>query len=149
MSKRDGGEGKIRLIGLVAFAACVVEGYGRDEAVKERSVEGSLGVNTTVLASEVISGGVNEGGMNSFQEGYVVNVIQLQRRTKRVRNKSTVSEDGENMDHDVFVDRLGVDPEMKIGDNKGGVGILYKEVVEVANSSFKEKMWSSTIEGIK
>ena len=26
MSRRDGGQGKIRLVGLVAFAACVVEG---------------------------------------------------------------------------------------------------------------------------
>ena len=41
-------------------------------------------VDTTVLASEAISGGVN----SFFQEGYVVSVTQLQRVTKRVRNKA-------------------------------------------------------------
>ena len=53
------------------------------------------------------------------------------------------------MYHEVFVDKTGVDPEMKIGDNKGCVGVLYKEVVGVANSSSREKVWSSTIEGNK
>ena len=51
------------------------------------------------------------------------------------------------MDHEVFVDKTGVYLEMKIGDNKGGVDILYKEVVGMAISSSREKMWSSTIEG--
>ena len=49
------------------------------------------------------------------------------------------------MDHEVFVDKTGVDPEMKIGDNKGGVGVLYKEVVGVDNNSSRLKVWTSTI----
>ena len=53
------------------------------------------------------------------------------------------------MDHYVFVDKTGVGPEMKIGDNNGGVGVLYKEVVGVSNSSSREKVWSSTIKGDK
>ena len=53
------------------------------------------------------------------------------------------------MDCELFVDKKGVDPEMKIGDNKSGAGVLYKEVVGVANSSSREKVWSSIIEGEK
>ena len=34
---------------------------------------------------------------------------------------------------------------MKIGDNKCGVVVLYKEVVGVANMSSREMVWSSTI----
>ena len=37
---------------------------------------------------------------------------------------------------------------MKIGDKKGGMGVLYKEVV-VTNSSSREKVWFSTIVGDK
>ena len=44
------------------------------------------------------------------------------------------------------MDKTGVDPEMKIDDNKGGVGVLYEEAVGVVNSSSREKVWSSTIE---
>ena len=51
------------------------------------------------------------------------------------------------MDCEVFVDKTDVDLEMKIGDNKNGVGVLYKEVVGEANISSREKVWSSTIKG--
>ena len=44
------------------------------------------------------------------------------------------------MDHEVFVDKTGVDPEMKIGDSKGGVGVQYEEVVGMVNSSSKENV---------
>ena len=37
----------------MAFAACVVERGGGGEAAKGRSVGGSMGVDTTVLAYEV------------------------------------------------------------------------------------------------
>ena len=60
MSGRDGGQGKIRLVGLVAFAACVVEGGSGGDTVKDRRVEGSMRVDTTVLASEDTGGGVND-----------------------------------------------------------------------------------------
>ena len=38
------------------------------------------------------------------------------------------------------MDKVGVDPVVKIGDNKGGVGVWYKGVVGVANISFREKV---------
>ena len=53
------------------------------------------------------------------------------------------------MECEVFVGKTGVDPETKIGDNMGGVGVLYKNVVGVANSSSREKVLSYTIEGDK
>ena len=47
------------------------------------------------------------------------------------------------------MDKTSVDPGMKIGDNKGCVGVLYKKVVGVANIFSREKVWSSTIKGDK
>ena len=38
---------------------------------------------------------------------------------------------------------------MKISDSKDGLGVLYKDVVGVTNTSSREKVWSSTIEGDK
>ena len=58
--------GQKRLVGLVALAVCVVQG---GEADKNRSIGGSMGVDTTVLASEVIGEEVNKGGVNSFLRG--------------------------------------------------------------------------------
>ena len=40
MSRGDGGQGKIRLVGLVVFVACIVEGGDGGEAAKVRSVGG-------------------------------------------------------------------------------------------------------------
>ena len=54
MSRRDGGQCKIRLVGLVTLTVCAVEGGGGGEATKDRSVGGSMRVDTTVLASEVM-----------------------------------------------------------------------------------------------
>ena len=53
------------------------------------------------------------------------------------------------MDHEVFVDKTSVDPEMKMGYSKGGVGVLYKRIVGVENISSREKVWASTIKGDK
>ena len=69
MSRRDGGQGKTRLISLVAIPACIVEGVGGGKAAKDRGVGGSMRVDTNVLASEVISGVVNAGGVNRFSGG--------------------------------------------------------------------------------
>ena len=69
ITRKDGGQGKIRLVGPVVFAAGVVEGGGGGKAAKNRGVGGSMGVDTTVLASELISGGMNEGEANSFSGG--------------------------------------------------------------------------------
>ena len=44
----------------MAFAACVMERGGGGEAAKDRSAGGSMRVDTTVPACEVISGGVND-----------------------------------------------------------------------------------------
>ena len=35
MSKREGGQGKIRVVSLVAFAACVMEGVDGGETAKD------------------------------------------------------------------------------------------------------------------